>query len=321
MAAITLNVNKFLGALTNLIAYAQTAITLEKGNVNRLIESCRDIDCENGDGKVVLSADVLSVGDLSESSTLLTTVKPTVDEQYIPITGYKVVQLTINKYLMRGAFVEESAMSGFIAYLNTVMKKTKDIYIYNLLVNAYNSYVPKQTTQTVTVNLYNTSGATGEDLLALQTYNTNQMYNALIMTLTEMGADTSAYNDLGFTELIDYSSLKFVANSYFNTQMIINTLATLLNSGKITEEQKWSETIVIPQNKMSTANKSSVIGWLGHNKKIQFGYYYNVATSFFDGSNLNQNNWLHFSYYLGSVNAYPMVIFKAVYTDPPTNQG
>lgn len=316
MAIITLSVNKFLGTLTNLIAYSQTLDTLEDGELNRLVASCQDINVDNGNGKVVLAADVLTVTDLPEASTLLSVSKPTVSEQYVPVTDYKVVQMTINKYLMRGAFVEEGAMSGFIAYLMSVMKQTKQIYLYNEIVKKYKNYTPTQATQTVSVPLYALADA---DTVAIReqklTYNSNAMYNALIMVLTEMGADTTAYNDAGFTEVIDYKSLKFVGNSYFNTQMLINTLATLLNSDKITEAQKWSETIIIPQGKL---NDTATIGWLGHKKKIQFGYFYNVATSFFDASTLNQNNWLHFSYYMDEIDALPMVKFVAAYSDKPT---
>lgn len=313
---ITLAVNKFLGALTNLIAYSQTLDTLEDGELNRLVASCQDINVDNGDGKVVLAADVLQVTDLPTNSTLLSTAKPTVKEQYIPVTDYKVVQMTINRYLMRGAFIEEAAMGSFIAYLMSVMRQTKNIYLYNELVKMYKNYTPTQNTQTVTVPLYALADSDTADLRqAKLEYNSNAMYNALIMILTEMGADTTAYNDLGLTEVIDYKSLKFVGNSYFNTQMLINTLATLLNSDKITDAQKWSETIVIPQGKL---NDTTTIGWLGHKKKIQFGYFYNVATSFFDGSTLNQNNWLHFSYYMDEVDALPMVKFVAAYSEKPT---
>lgn len=311
---ITLAVNKFIGTLTNLIGYAQVADTLERGELDRFVSSCQDVNVTHGDGKVVMSVNVMNVTDLPTNSTLLTSVPPDIREQYIPVDAFKTIQTTVNKYLMRGAFTDEYAAANLYAFIREAMESTKRIWMYNVLVGKYNAYDPEQASQTVTVDLIDITGITEPtEIKAAKTLNTNTMYERLIQVLTEMGADTTAYNDLGLTEVIDYKSLKFVANSYFNGQMIVNTLATLLNSDLITEAQKWSSTYVIPQGKFTEANKNTVIGWLGHNKKIQFGYFYNVATSFFDASTLNQSDWLHFSYYCDEVDALPMVVFKANY--------
>ena len=47
---ITLSANRFLGALTNLIAYSQVANTTERGRVGDFVNSFQDINVENGDG-------------------------------------------------------------------------------------------------------------------------------------------------------------------------------------------------------------------------------------------------------------------------------
>lgn len=314
---ITLAVNKFIATMTNLIAYSQYVDTLETGTINRLIASSQDINVPNGDGKLVLAADIIDPEDYSATSSLLESNPPTVKEQYIPVTNYKVIPLTVNKYLMRGAFAEESAMAGFIAYLYSIMERSRDVFLYNELVKMYDAYAPTNAGQTVTVSLIQTSGLkTAAEILAAKTENSNRMYEALINTLAEMGADSADFNDLSLTEVIDYKSLKFIGNSEFNTQMLVGTLATLLNSDKITEEMKWSETIIIPKGKLTTSG-ATCIGWLCHKKKIQFGYFYTVATSFFDGSNLNQNNWLHFAYYMDEVDALPCVKFVASYAALP----
>lgn len=319
-APFALPVNKWLGTLTNLVAYAETANTLQDGNMNAFIESYRSTNVDFGAGKVIRSIDPADVSDLSQTSTLLTQATPDVREETLFVTNYKVVQMSINEYLLRGAFVNETQMATFIAEILASMRASKQIYLYRALIDAQEAYAPTQLTQTVTVNMYDVNGLVGADLQNTLAYNSNQIYKAFLNTMTEMGAPTSAFNDQtpALTEIINYDELKLVINSYFNNSMIVDSLASLLNSGKITDAIKWGETYVIPQAQLDTSNRTTVIGWLEHRLKIQFGYFYEVATSFFDASTLTTNNWLHFAYYMGEVDALPAVKFVANVTTPPT---
>lgn len=317
--AITLNANLYLGTLSNLIAYTQINYVAEKGEMSRLVASCQDINVDNGDGKVVRSADLPSVGNLSGVSSLLTPAPPTVDEQYVDVQNYKVIQMTVNRYLMRGAFVEESAMANFIAYLLQIMRTAKEAYIYGALVGLIENYAPTLATQVVTVPMFDTTGLLDPaQLERANTYNAKALQKALIKTLQAMGAPSAKFNDKAYTEVIDFSSLKLIVKSTPDTDLLVDSLATLLNSGKITEAQKWSETIVIPDDQFSVSADPTHLCWLCHNKKFQFGYFYEVATSFFDASTLNQSDWLHFAYYLASIDALPCVRFEADYSLTPT---
>ena len=307
---ITLSANKFLGALTNLIAYSQIANTTEEGRVGQFVNSFQDINVENGDGKVVLSSDLLNVEDLSGTSTLLESNLPTVDEQYISVENYKVIPMTINRYLMRNAFVDETQLANFVGYLMSIMRTTKTAYLSNAIIEKLESYTPTQATQTVTVHTINTANLTDPmQLQQAKTYNANAIQKELIKLLNNLSFPTNKYNDLSFTEIIDYKSLKFIVRSSTDADILIDSLAFLLNSDKITEAQKWGDTYVIPDEQFTTLD-SSIVGWLMHDKKVQFGYFYEVATEFFDASTLNQNDWLHFAYYLDIVNALPAIEIK-----------
>lgn len=307
---ITLQANRFLGPLTNLIAYSQVANTTERGRVGDFVNSFQDINVENGDGKVVLSADLLDVNDLSGTSSLLETNEPTVNEQYVSVQNYKVIPMTINKYLMRGAFVAEDQLANFIGYLLSIMQTTKTVYLSKEIIKELEAYTPTQETQTVEIQTINTTGLTDPmQLQAAKTFNANAVQEAVINVLNELSFATKDYNDLGYEEVIDYSSMKFIIKSSENSKVLINSLATLLNSPKITESQKWRETYVVPDKQFTDAENENV-AWLMHDKKIQYGYFYEVATEFFDASTLNQNNWLHFAYYLDTIDAYPAVCFK-----------
>lgn len=308
---ITLAVNKFLGALTNLIAYSQVADTMERGQVGEFVGSFQDINVDNGDGKVVLASDLLNVNDLSGTSTLLSTNLPTVDEQYISVENYKVIPMTINRYLMRNAFVEEGQLANFIGYLMSMMQATKTAYLSEELIKEIEAYTPTQATQTVTIHTIDTSAlADPMQLESANRYNANAIQKAFIKALQAMSFPTSKYNDLGYKEVIDFKSLKLIIKAEEDVDIVVDSLAYLLNSDKITEAQRWSKTYVVPEEQFTGA--TNFIAWLMHNKKIQYGYFYEVATSFFDGSTLNQNDWLHFAYYLDTINAFPCVCFKVV---------
>lgn len=308
---ITLNANVFLGALTNLIAYSQVANTMERGKVGDFVGSFQNISVENGDGKVVLSADidVTKVSNLSGTSSLLTANKPTVDEQYISVENYKVIPMTINRYLMRGAFVEESQLATFTAYLLGILQATKTAYLSAEIIKELEAYAPVQATQTVTITTIDTTGLTDPmQLNAAKQYNAKAIQKAMINTLAEMGFPTNKFNDKAFTEVIDNSSLKLIERTGTATEILVESLASLLNSNKITEAEKWGETYTVPDSQFTDAN-NKFVAWLMHKDKIQYGYFYQVATSFFDGSTLNQNDWLHFAYYLDTVKALPCVCF------------
>lgn len=169
-----------MGALTNLIAYSQIANTLERGRVGEFVASFQDINVENGDGKVVLAADMLGVNDLDAQSTLLTSTPPTVDEQYVSVENYKVIPMTINRYLMRNAFVEEGQLANFVGYLMGIMQATKVAYLSEELINELEAYTPTQESQTVSVDIINTTGLTDPmQLEAANRYNANALQKSV----------------------------------------------------------------------------------------------------------------------------------------------
>ena len=129
--AITLNANKFVGTLSNLICYTFYKDNYHLGdNIDALLNAFRSDDTINGDGKLVLTSDLPVVKDLVvNTSTLLTSVPPVIQEQYIPVTKFKYIQLTVNRYLMRGGFEDEYAMATLISYLLNNMRVAKRLQL------------------------------------------------------------------------------------------------------------------------------------------------------------------------------------------------
>lgn len=314
---ITLNANKFLGALTNLIAYVEVADVLRLDTL-KLNKICKKNDIRFGDQKVIRSADIPSVSNMPTTSTLLSVVSPSVNEQAIALSEFKTIQLTINEYLMRGAYLNEYELSDFISYLLKTMRASKQKHIFDQLVYLVDNYTPTNAEQTITINMFDVSGLLDPAQLQMaQTWNTNAFLKALLKAQVKLGTPYAKFNDNTQTEIIDVNDMVLVATDELSDNLLVDTFAKLFNSGKITEKFQYGDSVVIPQDLLTTLG-SSFLCYLAHKDKFQYGYAFEVATSFFDPSTLNTNNWLHFAYYIDSVDAYPCIKFIADYTMTPT---
>jgi hypothetical protein len=315
--AITLNANLFLGALSNLICYLDVADVLKLDSL-KLNKVCKKRDVKYGDSILFRSADIPSVTNMPTTSTLLTAVLPTTKEQVLSVSKYKTVQLTINEWLMRGAFDGEYAMSDYVAYLMKTMRASKEKYIFDELVGLLDGYTPTNAEQTITINMFDiTSLLDPAQLQMAETYNTNTFIKALIKAQIKLETPYNKFNDDTFTEIVSNEDMVLFSTDNLEANILVDTFAKLFNSDKISKEFKYGDSVTIPQDLFTTLT-NTFLCYLAHREKFQYGYAFSVATSFFDASTLNTNNWLHFAYYIGSVNAYPCIKFIAAYTLTPT---
>ena len=321
---MSLSQNEFVGDFTNLIISQYVNKSVADG-LHPLVESCMFDGVPYGDKAAIISVDTLAVGDYSNTSSLLSVVKPTIDEQQLNTTDRKVIQVTLNRYLLAGAFANEYSLSEAFAVILSMLQKTKAIYLYKKVVAAYENYAgalnndgttrPLLATQTITINLVDVDNLTGEaEKAAARTFNSNEIYKTLVKTLHAMCSPTRVFNELAFETLARPEDIKFIVNDKFMTDMITDTMATLLNSAKISDLEKWAETYVIPPEQFANAStKTDVIGWLGDRNKYQIRPRFEIGTSFYDASNLNQNDWLHFWLISGFVAGLPQVKLVANY--------
>lgn len=308
---ITLNANKFIGTLSNLICYTFYKDNYHLGdNIDALLEAFRSDDTVNGDGKLVLTSDLPVVKDLVvNTSTLLTSVPPTIQEQYIPVTKFKYIQLTVNRYLMRGGFEDEYAMAILISYLLNNMRIAKRLQLKSDIETVIGEILTNNpTTHTVTGLAKPTSNPTAVELNAVRTYNTNLIYRTILTVIQMLGlgyelnvTDVTAGNDT-FEAYERPDNIVCLVEPSTMASMDVDTLATLLNSNKITQKinVNFIENEAIPDGEVLLLSKD----------KIQYGFFYQVATSFFDASNLNQQDFLHFSYYCDQIERAPAVLIE-----------
>lgn len=308
---ITLNANKFIGTLSNLICYTFYKDNYHLGdNIDALLESFRSDDTVNGDGKLVLTSDLPVVKDLVvNTSTLLTSVPPEIHEQYIPVTKFKYIQLTVNRYLMRGGFEDEYAMANLISYLLNNMRVAKRLQLKTDIETVIAEILTNNPTKETVIGLAKPTGnPTAVELNAVRTYNTNLIYRALLTVIQQLGlgyelnvTDVTTGNDT-FEAYERPDNIVCLVEPSTMASMDVDTLATLLNSNKITQKinVNFIENEAIPDGEVLLLSKD----------KIQYGYFYQVATSFFDASNLNQQDFLHFSYYCDQIERAPAVLIK-----------
>lgn len=309
--AITLNANKFVGTLSNLICYTFYKDNYHLGdNIDALLNAFRSDDTINGDGKLVLTSDLPVVKDLVvNKSTLLTSVPPVIQEQYIPVTKFKYIQLTVNRYLMRGGFEDEYAMATLISYLLNNMRVAKRLQLKSDIETVIAEILANNPTkQTVTGLARPTGTPTAVELNAVRTYNTNLIYRTILTVIQMLGlgyelnvTDKTTGNDT-FEAYERPENIVCLVEPSTMAAMDVDTLATLLNSNKITQKinVNFIENEAIGDGDVLVLSKD----------KIQYGYFYQVATSFFDASNLNQQDFLHFSYYCDQIERAPAILIK-----------
>lgn len=304
---ITLNQNIFVGTITNLIAYSIYHDNYRVGDdVDRLLEVFRSDDVPMGDGKVVHTADLPEVVDLNpNTSSLLTVTKPSIQEQYIPVSEYKKVPLSINEYLLRGAFVDEGALGLLASYLLNTMQIAKRLHMYKRILLAINDIFENgDITAVVYAGFAQASGDTAVEQNAKRTANTNLLYRGLIEQIKKAGkGDTiwiSGGDDSG-SDIKVYErpeNIVCILSDKMFASLDVDTLATLLNSSEITRNVPI-ELITVDYTQFTGMSENSCL--IMSKDKIQYGYFYQVATQFFDASNLNTQNWLHFSDYCSQV--------------------
>lgn len=303
--SITLPTNVWLGTLTNLIAKSYAVSRHDTAEMKGVLSRYRGANITNGIGYINRATTLPEVRDLSTAnSTLLTERKPTVKEEVFKVDAYKYIQLTINDYLLPGAFASDTAMGTFIALVDKSMKDAKDVYLYKLIIKDIDDYLKNmpQGNQFSVTTIATSTGETMQEKQAIRTYNATQVIKKIIETIKSMGVGLISSLDADLDNpIVNSGSLTVFLTPSLMTQLDINMFATLYNAEAISKEVKINFETYFPAlltNPGMTDKKILIV----EDSAIKYGFAYETATSFFDPSTLNKNKWLHFSYYHGVSN-------------------
>lgn len=314
---MTLNQNEFLANLVNLVVETRVNVTTNGRRINDLIDFCLTDTIEYGDGKMLISVDTLDIKDYSQSSSLLTNELPTIDEQVLETTDRKFIHVTLNRYIMKGAFANEYSLSEALAVIEGMLEKTKDIYMYRKIVKAFENWSSNVNTQIVSIDIVDTSTLTGSAKIDQDKANAIKIYTAIRKYALNMQTPSRKYNELEYEEMYNADELGFVVTEKYDTYLNTNAYASLLNSDKLNNIQLYGKSIILPSDQVDEANEKT-IGWLCSEKKYQIAPRFMVSGSFEDISNLNVQDFLHFWLNSGFAKGLAMIKFVVNLVQPTT---
>lgn len=317
---MVLNQNEFIASVVNLLVKTKVNKTTNGKRINELIDSSLVDAVKAGDSYALRTIDTLKVKEYSDTSSILSVEKPDVDEQILSTTDKKYIQLTLNRYIMQGAFADEYSLAECLAEMESMLEKTKSIYMYKKIVKAYEDWTPAQQSQTITIDLIDTTGMTGITLTESNKANALKLFQTIRKYAINVQAPSRKYNDIEFEEMYNADELMFVENEKFESLVNAYSFASLAQSEKLENVQLYKKSILIPQEQFNeTSTQENVIGWLVSEYKYQIAPRIDVATSFEDASTLNLNEFLHFWLISGMAQGLAGIKFVANYVAPTNN--
>lgn len=309
--AITLTDNEFFTGLCNLALFMRLYATNTAKYTERFVDSFRTETLGEGNTKIFPWADLPTVEDYSETSSLLTVTKVNTGEEYLQVTERKVIKSSYSARILNMAFTSESGMNGFIGYLLGQMESAKNDYLYNTIITDLFDKTFAGTSQNKEITQYSTDAITTfTELNNARLINQKEIAKDVELAVNNIQTFNTAYNELGNKEALDVSDMKFVVCEPYHTEGIIDLYAQLLKSEVITDSYSKPTMWKIPEVKIPTG-QTAVIGWLMHKYAYQIFDKFVFMGSFFDTSNLVVNNFLHFWFGKGWLKNLPVVKFTA----------
>ena len=222
----SLNSNEIFGALYNMIISQEVYADNIKGTNAGLVDHFKVDGSLYGDTKLFYSSDVLKShawGNDSEASNLLSLDRPAAPEcQAVVIDQFRQIRLTVDYYLSKRAWGDETAFSSFTSVMLAWIRGTKRVYESRLM----NVYVGNTKTatgkQSVTVDVTTAVGsATGEEANRLEA---QAIAQGIADLYAELEDTTRDYNDYGHLRSYDEDDVMVVMNTkYLNKILKVDT--------------------------------------------------------------------------------------------------
>ena len=207
--------NEIFSSIYNMIISQQVFADNIAGTKSELVDAARVDGTLFGDTKLYYATDVLSSapwGNDAEALNLLALHRPEDPKcQALTIDKFRQVSLTIDDYLSKRAWSDQTAFSSFNSVMQGWLGDTKKIYD----ATTYNTYVGTATTdigrQTIEVDVTTAVGAaTGEEAARIEGATIAEAIANLLVDLKDVSRD---FNDYGFLRSYNVDDLIFVWNS------------------------------------------------------------------------------------------------------------
>lgn len=322
---ITLPASKMLAAMTTLIADIRFINTIETSPImNRLVASCEQGNVDFGKGIVFnFKLDYQPVKTLTENSSAFTITKPAVGQETLVIDEYNFIPISSSEVLSRDAVLNGNQVSTFFAFIMSLLNETHDYYLFNKVVDMYNSWVPGQASQTIEIPVTPLTGLSGADLESTKRMNATIIAEEMRKVLNNMQVPSSKFSDVAtyinpntgeatpVKTCLSSDNLKIVWNDQYYTEFLGNAMASLYHSDQVGNMLPGSEMLILPTDVISE-NNATTIAWLSDRTKFAIATFYSLAMSIVDPSTTYTNIFFHFALG-GGVLDYPVgVKFVAV---------
>lgn len=215
----TLNQNEIFGAIYNMIISQQVFADNIYDTKATLSDMSRVDGSLYGDTKLYYSTDVLKsipwTND-AEAQNLLELHRPEDPEcQAITIDQFRMIALTVDKYLTKRAFATEGAFSAFNSQMLSWMRDTKRVYdatLFNSFVGTHSTSVGAQNLQ-IALAAEPADAATEANIEAYNRIVAQSIAQAMADLLVDLEDVSRDYNDYGNLRSYNSNDLVFVWNS------------------------------------------------------------------------------------------------------------
>lgn len=316
-----LNNNEYYVGLTNLALYIAMYTTNRSDRTQSVINTFTTEPLEYGDTKIFRSVPFPEVSDYSKNSSLLENNVPSfvptgetdpvnAIEETISVDNFKLIKCTINKEHLKMAIKSEYGAGEFVAIVMSNIEAAKANFLYDLLIN---QLYDAEYCEEVEVELLDlTTQTLPSEIEAGEILNQKKICEALQKQIDSMTHYTNLFNKYGLTQSLNLSDMRLIVFQPYKNQAVNNLFSELLNSKYISENMPRPEMLTIPEQKCSEAThyNDKYVCVLAHKNFIQIFFKLIYMGEFFDPSNLNTNNFLHFWYGLGQVKQLPNCLIK-----------
>ena len=305
--------NEFYSQFTNLLITQYLNASLEF--TDPLAKAFYKADVTNGAEIGMYTANSLQSHEYDDSSNLLTVFSNETNQQTLETTDTIFFATTNNKTIGRGAFSSETNLAIVINYIVSMLAKSKEMYTYDKIIDAFNEYMVVgadgiKGTQQIPVHLVDTSTLTGNDKIQAELLNSRLTYKSMLLYARRMQRPNTNFNELGYKETTNPRDIICIINDVVDTDLTVDVLASLLNSDKITEAQRWSEKIFIPADEFTNPN---TLCYLMDRNAYLIANRILVATAFFNARTLNTTNFYHIWLIRGFVKGLQKIALVGVY--------
>lgn len=234
----SLNSNEIFAAIYNMII-SQTVFSPEVANNYDLVDKFRVDGSMYGDTKLYYSTDVLATqpwGNDAEAINLLKLHRPVAPKcQAVTIDQFRMIPLTVDNYLTKRAWSDESTFSQFNSVMMSWIRTTKRIYDTTLINTFVGTTDSKANKAIVEINVSSKVGnTTGEEKNRLRAQAIAEGLANLMVDMKDISRD---YTDNKNLRAYSENDLMMIVNSKYANEITKLDLPTIFhNDGlKLTE--------------------------------------------------------------------------------------